>query len=293
MGWRSLLISQAVRLSVKNNQLLLERSQEEPVLLPIEDISVLVLETPQALVTSALLSKLCASDIACITCDESHLPNGVLLPFMQHSRTLKVMEAQLAMTQPQKKRAWQAIVQQKLVNQAACLTQCRKEGENKLTALSKQVKSGDPDNREAVGARMYFLRLYGNEFTRSKDTVINAALNYGYAIFRAAMARSLAYHGFLPAFGLQHSNQLNSFNLADDLLEAFRPIVDRFVFYMDATEKTELTTAMKAELVRLLHSDVGTPGGIMSVLSAIDQTVASLGRFAQSGDTRDLELPLL
>ena len=151
MGWRSVIISQPARLAVKNRQLLLEQDSGE-VTLPLEDLSVIVLETRQATLTAALLAELAAHDVALLTCDANHTPNGVLLPYLPHSRALRVMQQQLALSLPQKKRAWQSIVQQKLRNQATCLDQQRRGAGDFLRVLASRVTSGDSDNREVVRA---------------------------------------------------------------------------------------------------------------------------------------------
>jgi CRISPR-associated protein Cas1 len=176
---------------MKNRQLVLEQDTDRSATVPLEDIAVLVMETPQATITSALLSELAAHDVALITCDPSHHPNGVLLPYLPHSRTLRVMQKQLALTVPQKKRAWQTVVQQKLSNQASCLDASQPGSGQFLRNQAKRVKSGDPDNREGSGARYYFAALFGHDFMREQENWINSALNYGYAIQRAAIARAL------------------------------------------------------------------------------------------------------
>jgi CRISPR-associated protein Cas1 len=290
MAWRSILISQPARLGVKNRQLLLEQEAGLSANVPLEDIAVIVLETPQATITSALLSELAAHDVAVITCDATHHPNGVLLPFLPHSRTFKVMKQQLALTLPQKKRAWQSVVQQKLRNQAACLEQFAVGRGRFLCEQAERVGSGDPENREGTGARYYFTELFGQDFIRDQVVWHNAALNYGYAIIRAAIARSLVCHGFLPAFGLHHHSQLNAFNLADDFIEPLRPVVDLWV-RAHPIASGELSSADKAALLQTLYTDVIMPNGKMNVLSAIDYMVQAFGRFCAKGDYNELAWP--
>lgn len=292
MAWRSLLISRPARLTVKNSQLLLEQEAGLSATVPLEDIAVVVLETPQATITSALLAEFAAHDVAVITCDATHHPNGVLLPFLQHSRTFKVMKQQLALTVPQKKRAWQAVVRQKLRNQAICLEQFLVGRGHFLYEQAERVASGDPENREGAGARYYFSELFGQNFTRDQEIWHNAALNYGYAILRAAIARSLVCHGFLPAFGLHHHSQLNAFNLADDFIEPLRPVVDAWV-KENTVLNNQLTTADKAALLQILYTDVIMPTGKMNVLSAIDHMVQAFGRFCSEGDYNLLAWPQL
>ncbi|MCB1559656.1 MAG: type II CRISPR-associated endonuclease Cas1 [Xanthomonadales bacterium] len=291
MGWRSVIVSKPARLSVKNRQLLLEQGEGDSVTLPLEDLCVLVLDTPQTVVTGALLSEFAAHAIAVITCDASHHPNGTLLPYLPHSRTMRVMHKQLALSLPQKKRAWRSLVQQKLRNQGQCLSRFRPGAGDFLFKQAGMVRSGDPDNRESAGARYYFAELFGARFTRDEDRWVNSALNYGYAILRAAIARALVTHGFLPAFGLHHRSQLNAFNLADDLIEPLRPFVDAWVRGNVLKDPGALQKSDKAALVQLLYFDVQMKSGAMNILAAIEHMVESLGRYCDHARISELDWP--
>lgn len=272
--------------------------------MPLEDISVVILETPQALITTALLAALAEAGVAVLTCDDSHHPNGVLLPYLPHSRQTRVLHKQLALTEPQKKRAWQRVVSQKLRNQAAVLAGHKADGVALLQRLASKVRSGDPDNFEGQGARCYFASLFGSDFTRADEDWVNCAMNYGYAIVRAALARSVTSYGLLPALGLHHNNQLNAFNLVDDLIEPFRAVVDQHVLQLSCRQlglKTgyplgvshTLLPAHKAELIQLLYVNVGMPAGQMTTLAATEQCALSMGRLVEANDYQLLELPVL
>lgn len=292
MGWRSLVISQPGRLAVQNHQLLLEQERGS-VTLPLEDLAVVVLETPQAVITSALLSQLAAYGVALLTCDATHHPNGALLPYLPHSRACKVLQQQLGLTQPQKKRAWASIVQQKIRNQARVLQLYHAGPAAWLAEQARRVASGDPDNREGLAARHYFLHLFGKDFNRAQEHWRNAALDYGYAVMRAAIARALVAHGFLPALGLHHKSQLNAFNLADDLIEPLRPLVDRWVMENAQADEGVLQPAHKAALVQCLYAEVQMNSGLMNALAAIDAMVISLGRYCENRDVATLDWPAL
>ena len=293
MSWRSLVISKPARLSVKNKQLNIEQDYGDTSTIPLGDIAVLVLETEQATITTALLSSLAQHQVAVITCDDTHHPNGMLLSFLPHSRALKVMTKQLALTVPQKKRAWQNIVKRKLENQATCLDKFNSNRGEFVRTLSLKVRSGDPENKEATAARYYFTSLFGDNYTREQDIWVNSALNYGYAILRAAIARSLVAYGFLPAFGLHHRSQLNAFNLADDFIEPFRPIIDLWWVKSQKLISSSLTPTDKVQLLQLLYIDVDMPSGKMNVINAIDRVIQSFGRFCSDGECSKLELPKL
>lgn len=291
MGWRSVIVSKPARLSVKNRQLLLEQEEGVTTTLPLEDLNVVVLDTPQVILTGALLSEFAAHDVALLTCDETHHPNGVLLPYLPHSRALLTMQKQLGLSLPQKKRAWQGIVRQKLRNQGVCLDKVKPGSGRFLMEQAARVRSGDPENREGSGARHYFTEMFGIGFTRDQDRWINAALNYGYAIQRAAIARTLVMHGFLPAFGLHHKSQLNAFNLADDLIEPLRPMVDAWVRGKATMDADELRKEDKAALVQLLYSDVRMRSGTMNIHAAIEHMVESLGRYCSTANVSELDWP--
>ena len=158
--------------------------------------------------------------------------------------------------------------------------------------MAKKVRSGDTNNIEAQAAQRYFSVLFNLGFQRKQTNVINSALNYGYAIFRGAIARGLVAHGLFPLFGIFHNSELNAFNLADDLIEPFRPVIDLWVVN-HTIEQQQLTTLDKAALVRLLYTDIEMPTGTMSVLSAIEQCVESLVRYLETSGEQDLALPIL
>lgn len=285
MAWRSVVITHPASLSFKQRAMQVEQNGDT-LCVPLEDISVLVIDQPQVSLTAQLLSACATHQIAVITVGHDHHPNGVLLPHLPHSRALKVMRAQLDMSQPRRKRLWQHIVQRKIRNQAAVLRQQGHERVvRRLTQLAADVRSGDAGQHEAQAARLYFQTLFGNAFNRTQKRVLNASLNYGYSIVRAALARSLVAYGFITAFGLHHRSEQNAFNLADDLLEPFRAIVDGHVLaaFSPETDERKLTREDKAYLVNVLHQDVGlfhdgVRAGRGTVLTAVDSAVISLSQ---------------
>lgn len=299
MGWRSVVISQGAYLSYKDRALCV-KLEETDARVPLEDVSVIVVDHPQVTLTSSLLSACAEQQIAVIMVGADHHPNGVLLPFFPHSRALKTLRAQLAMRVPTRKQLRQIIVQQKIHNQAVLLKQQgHAEAAGKLGRLGAKVRSGDPDNFEAQAAQNYFRPLFGSDFRRSQERFYNAALNYGYAVLRAALARTLVSYGFVPALGLFHDNEQNSFNLADDLIEPFRPILDWWVLsHFSQEENKELGRMDKATLVSLLHQDISltshdAKSGRCTTLAAIEAVVVSLSRILGGQDVSTLVLPCL
>lgn len=299
MSWRSVVVTQAGYLSLGHRALVI-RQGEQTADVPLEDIAVLVIDHPQVTLSAQLLSACAEARIAVLTVGANHHPNGVFLPFLPHSRALKVMRAQLALGAPLRKRLHQRLIRQKIRNQAEALRR-RELGEaaRYLEALAERVRSGDPDNSESQAALAYFRSLYGAGFTRDRQCLHNAAMNYGYAVLRAALARSLVCHGFLPAFGLFHHSEQNAFNLADDLIEPYRPFVDaRIHAVYPPDSEADLGREDKASLVALLHQDVVLTShaggdGACSVLAAIEESVMGLGRAIQGASSEALALPCL
>jgi CRISP-associated protein Cas1 len=229
---------------------------------------------------------------------DNHQPNGVFIPYLTHSRATRMMRLQLQIDKPLAKRTWAEIVKTKINNQALCLRLTNANHPEKLESHARRIRSGDPDNLEAQASAIYFRALFGSSFDRSQMGWINAALNYGYAIFRGAIARGLVAHGFLPSLGLFHRSEQNAFNLADDVIEPFRAVVDLHVAtHRPVDNNIDLLPQHKAALVALLNVDIVMPRGTMSCLSAIEHAIESLARIYEPMDknlsTPALELPQL
>lgn len=290
MVWRSVMISRPARLRREHFSLAID--QEETAFVPFEDIAVIVLNHREITLTHPVLSACAEYGIGLYATGQNHQPAGVFLPFLPHSRTTRMMRKQLGIAKPVAKQAWASIVRRKIENQAACLKLCGAKGVDRLESYARRVRSGDPDNLEAQAAAFYFAQLFGTDFTRSDARWTNAALNYGYAVLRGAIARGLVAHGLHPTVGLFHDSEQNAFNLADDLIEPFRPLVDLHVKKHAALTEGELIPADKQALVALLNVDVGMPQGRMAVLSAIEYAVESLVRVYEE-EAKELDLPVL
>lgn len=290
MAFRNIIIESPAHISIANHRLTVRTEQTHHV--PLEDISALLLESKQSTITTAALSQLGQCGCAVFVCDDRHMPCAVLTPYQQHSRGLSVLQSQLDATEPRKKQLWQSIVKAKLTNQALCLELAQQtEPTQRLLSLASGVRSGDPENREATGAQVYFPALFGEDFTRNRECGINSALNYGYAILRGSMARYLCVYGFLPSLGLHHKNTLNAFNLADDLMEPFRPVVDRMV-WVAFQDCEDLTPRHKRQLFNCLNLQMLSGGQRHSVSYSMERLVKSLGQ-ALCDKNKPLLLPEL
>ncbi len=288
MGWRSVMISRPAKLRREHFSLAIE--QEQTAFVPFEDIAIIVLNHREIQLTHPVLSACADYGIGLYATGDNHQPNGVFLPFLAHSRTTRLMRKQMDIPRPLAKQAWANIVRRKIENQAAVLRFCEKSGVDRMDSYVRRVRSGDTENLEGQAAAFYFTQLFGQGFYRAEERWVNAALDYGYAVLRGAIARGLVAHGMHPPIGLFHASEQNAFNLADDLIEPFRPLVDLYVAKNPAFTEGDLSTQDKAELVALLNVDVGMPQGKMSALSAIEYAVESLARLFEQGNS-ELELP--
>lgn len=292
MGFRNIKIDSHVKLSIKNQQLNIETDIARQI--PLEDINCIIIENQTVTVSAYLLQKMADMGIAVYVCDEKHLPNAVLLPMVRHSRHFKILKYQIEAGKPLQKRLWQQIVVQKIRNQALCLAYLDLDGSEELMKMCKEVQSGDRTHVEAKAAAFYFKSLYGLGFSRGNDHVINSALNYGYAIVRGLIARSIVCYGLEPSIGVFHHSELNNFNLADDMIEPFRPLVDLYVSqnYDVAEIDSDLTPERKRDIFGIINYDMDVKGEKRIISNCIDMLVASYSSALQ-GKRSDLELPEL
>ncbi len=282
-------------LSVKLDQLLISRKdgdEDSTTSIACEDIGVLILDHPQVTCSQAALAKLVEAGAAVVLCGRNHLPAGLLLPLSEHSEIVPRFQDQIGASLPLKKRLWQQIVVAKVRGQANNLHHDPAARE-KLLILSEQVHSGDPTNVEAQAAKIYWSAWLGGstKFRRDYDGEgINALLNYGYAVIRAAVARALVAAGLSPSLGIFHRNRSNAFCLADDLVEPLRPLVDLRVRELAGQDRLELDRSVKAEILQLLAFPVRTGDFTGPLMVALHRYAASLVR-CFSGEDKRLSIP--
>lgn len=290
MAWRNIFISSPAKLSLLQNNLLIHSGGED-LTVPLEDIAIVVLENTQTTLTGQILSEFSQRGISLLLCDGRHLPCGELLPYHRHSRLKKTVTEQLELTVPFKKNCWRLIVRQKLLNQARCLDLLWLPFGDELRRLAADVKSGDPDNKEAQGAQIYFEQIMPS-ITRRTPATINDALNYGYSIMRAAMARALVAYGFIPVLGLFHRSELNQFNLADDFVEVMRPLVDLWVV-QNIEHDVPFLPRHRHSLVGLLSNNLLVDGEKQTVLRATEIMSSSFRTACTTKNPSSLVLPEL
>jgi CRISPR-associated protein Cas1 len=278
---RTLYFGNPAYLKTKDEQLVFQSEETgELKTLPIEDIGVLIVDHQQITISQALIAKLLANNVAFITCDNSHHPTGMLLNLDGNTLQSQKFQAQVEASVPLKKQLWQQTIICKINNQAALLETTRVPVKN-MRNWSAEVKSGDSDNHEAVAAVYYWKNIFQlfPEFKRERfGPPPNNLLNYGYAILRAVIARSLVASGLLPTLGIFHKNQYNAYCLADDIMEPYRPFVDKVVLNIVNLNGNflELTPNMKKELLNIPAIDVKINDEKSPLMVAVQKTTASL-----------------
>ena len=294
-------------LSLRNNQMVIKLPEVEKGdlpdvvknesirTIPIEDIGVIVIDHQQITITQGLMAALLDNTAAVITCDARHLPTGLLLPLEGHTLYNERFRNQIESSLPLRKQLWQQTVKAKIENQAFCLQKNTTKSFAPLHMMARNVKSGDPDNYEAQAAVYYWKNIFDGlpDFGRAQEgEVPNNLLNYGYAILRAVVARSLVSSGLLPIYGIHHHNRYNAFCLADDIMEPYRPFVDDLVIDVmkrwNVTE--ELTIELKREMLSIPVLDVCINRKRSPLMVAVGQTTASLSK-CFNGELRKISYP--
>ncbi|WP_286754991.1 type II CRISPR-associated endonuclease Cas1 [Roseivirga sp. UBA838] len=293
---RTLLFGNPAHLSTSKNQLVVKYpNADQKKTMPIEDIGVVLLEHPQITISHTLISKLLGNQAAIITCDAHHLPQGLMLNLNTHHKQVAQMSSQLAATDSLKGKLWKQTIKAKIRNQAALLKANGIPAEN-MEHWARKVQSGDPDNLEGRAAAYYWKSLFTDlikNFKRGRfEGEPNNLLNYGYAILRASVSRSLMVSGLLPTIGYHHHNQYNSYCLADDVMEPYRPFVDQLVLELVRTEDNyaELTPALKQKLLQIPVLDVKINGLTSPLMTALQQTTSSLQK-CYSKELKEIKFP--
>lgn len=293
---RTLYFGNPAYLCLRDNQLVVKKKDGEPKTVPVEDVGFIILDSPQVTISCALLSFLTENNCAVISCDSKHLPSGLFLPLSGNSLQSERFRHQIEASLPLKKQLWQQTVQQKILNQASVLQLRRKCPVKILFSCAGNVRSGDADNREAVAAAYYWKQLFPllENFTRDRFGVPpNNIFNYSYAILRGVVARSLVASGLLPTFGIHHSNRYNAYCLADDIMEPYRPIVDKLIIEkLDGMEEipAEVSRELKISLLEIPVLDTKIDGKRSPLMNAVSLTTTSLYR-CFVGESRKLLYP--
>lgn len=307
---RTLYFSNPAYLSLRNQQLVIKLPEVETnaslpesfkadatKTIPIEDIGIVVLDNKRITITQGVLEALLENNCAVITCNESHLPIGMHLPLVGNTTQTERMRYQIEASLPLKKQLWQQTIIAKIQNQAAVLKQMRGTEVRNMQKWASEVKSGDSDNLEARAAVYYWQNAFPmiENFTRARERETpNNLLNYGYAILRAIVARALVSSGLLTTLGIHHRNKYNAFCLADDIMEPYRPYVDKLVMqlYDKYPDTQELTKELKAELLQIPVLDVMINNKRSPLMIAVSTTTSSLQK-CYAGELRKIIYPII
>lgn len=288
---RTLYFGNPAYLSVGNSQLIITKPSDGDLppddlsqfvrTIPIEDIGVVILDHRQITVTSSVFSSLLDNNVAIITCDDKSMPTGLLLPLHANTLQSERFQQQLEASLPLRKQLWQQTIEAKIQNQAAVIKYVTREDARNMLAWAGSVRSGDVDNMEARAAAFYWKNIFPNLdfFTRDRyGPKPNNLLNYGYAILRAVIARALVGSGLLPTFGIHHHNRYDAYCLADDVMEPYRPYVDKLVVDIvnNGNPCPDLTHEVKARLLGIPVLDVMIDGHRSPLIIAASTTSASL-----------------
>jgi len=289
---RTLFFGNKCSLTTKHEQLIIIK-EEKQTSVTIEDIGFIVLENQETYISIPALSKLSTNNVSVIFCDNKHMPQSMLLNLNNHHIQQEHFRNQINASEPLKKQLWQQVIKCKINNQAHLLENI---GQNNtpLKYYASKVLSGDTDNREGVAAGYYWKHLFDFNFKRERyGEYPNLFLNYGYIVLRAAMARAISGSGLLSTLGIHHHNKYNSFCLADDIMEPYRPLVDAKVLtILNNYNEQELTTEIKSELLNILTETVYFEDKKSPLMVALTTTTSSLQQ-CFSGSTRKIIYPNL
>lgn len=290
--WRSIVIYNRKTLSIKHNSLVV-KNENDVKEIPLEDINCIVFDNLETSITTYTLSKLAEHNIVLLTCDEKHMPCYYSVSYNLNYHLYKVFKMQNSLTKQFKDQLWAKIIKQKIINQAIVLNKCNFEQSlvDQLLNHAQLVINGDKENREGICAKLFFRNMYGSNFIRHNDDAVNIALNYGYSILRSMIAKMLAGYGFTCYLGLHHISETNAYNLVDDLIEPFRPLIDEFVNNNINELVYPISKEIKNGLINILNIEIIMDGKVMKVRYAVDYMVKSLYSAIENHDIELLILP--
>ncbi|MFC0265042.1 type II CRISPR-associated endonuclease Cas1 [Alloscardovia macacae] len=270
MSWRNVFVSKHSKISTKMNHLVI-LTDDDSYQIPLSDIGNVIIDTTRAAITTYAVAECMEKKIKIVFCDARGIPVGETVPYAVHGNRVVNIRTQMNWQKSKRDTLWRTIVQEKIAHQAILLKDIECADWGSVYALAEEVQEGDPKNKEAVAAHMYFPRIFTYEFTRSDSShPINAMLNYGYAVLLSETCRHISALGYLTEIGVHHESEKNPYNLASDLMEPFRPFVDRAVYGMDVKE---LNPKTKVELVNLLlEEEPGLPGKLSRSIECFVQS---------------------
>lgn len=293
MGFRQVYISKALKLSFSDNSIVIDKDDKTTFTIPLEDLDVVFIEDPMTVLTTRLLNELAKKGVGLISCGPDYLPSSICIPFNGYYKQSGMLALQMSFLQSKKNKMWETIIKAKIANQMKVLEHTTNDTDSykKMETYIKNVKFGDENNMEGIAAKCYFRALFGESFIRFSESPISAALNYGYSIFASLMIRNCAFNGLNGNLGVWHNNMQNANNLAYDLIEPFRPVVDYYVYNNIERLTIPLSTEVRRELINLVNEYVLVKDKKYQVSYAMNLVVNDFMRYLTSGDINDVSMP--
>lgn len=283
MGFRVVLVKNRAKLDLRMNYMICRSEIETKIYVP--EISVLILESTAISLTCALLSELVKHNVKIIFCDEKHNPESELVSYYGTYNSAKKIKSQMQWTRYNKERVWTEIVKQKIIKQKDFLQDLKLNDEAQmLKDYMQEIEHNDETNREGHSAKVYFNAVFGTDFSRRSISFTNKALNYGYSVLLSCFNREIVQNGYLTQLGIWHKNEFNHFNLASDLMEPFRILIDRIVYDLDEKEGN-----FKVEILRFLETKVTIDGKKQTVDNAISIYCKSVFDALETGDMEQIK----
>lgn len=283
MSWRILYVEESDSISLYLDNVKVKRGTNE-FTFPLNDISLVLIDNYKLVCTIGLFNACSTRNIPIVICGDNHHPYSILLPLHGHFESTKILFDQLSWTEDNKNKIWQILIKRKISNQLFVIENTTKD-EDTITLLKKyidEVEEGDPTNREGLAAKVYFRALFGKSFLRQEENVINACLNYGYSILRALISKTLVAKGLNTQLGIFHKGPGNGFNLSDDILEIFRPIIDLFV-WQNFLDTKIFTKECRVKILTIINQKIEINNQKVTIYHAIEKIVDETIRFFKTG----------
>jgi len=293
MSWRVVFIEESEHLSLYLDNIKVKTYDDE-ILIPLSDINSLIIDNYKTTLSIHLINALTQYKINVVLCNIEHMPSSVVFPLFGHHLSMEIQKKQMEWTQKQKEILHTTIVKQKIHNQIDMLKyiEAEKMAVDKLDQFKNEVVEGDLYNREGLSAKIYFRQVFGTDFTRFEDDVINAGLNYGYAILRSQISRALVSKGLNTSFGFFHHGPQNQFNLSDDIIEPFRPIIDCYV-YKELREATIFKKEHRLSLIKQTTKKITIENKKQTIFNAINVYIESIMTFLETGEIEKIAIPII
>ena len=294
MGWRTLYIEDSHKVSLYLNNIKIENGDEQYIV-PISDLDTIIFNNYKMYITVQLLCKLSHNNVCVIICEKNGLPELLMSPITGNCTAFRQQELQLNLSAERKANLWKHLIEGKIQNQISVLTACvpRAQGLVHLDTFLREVEPNDATNREGLAAKVYFRALFGADFLREREEgdAVNIALNYGYAILRSMLARTTVAKGLLPTIGIKHRNIYNHFNLTDDFIEPYRPIVDQWVYHNIHLTQDLFTRDKRISLLETLSGKIYYDNKKYGIAQSMNLYLDDIIHYMQTGDETMIKIP--